>query len=115
MFKQAILTVMVSDMKRAVAFYVDTLGFTKQAVYGDEWADVELPGLKLGLHPGGKLRERDRHYAIGFRVDDLDAATAALAAKGVAFQPTAQDRGSRIANFTDPDGNPMYLIELKWG
>jgi catechol 2,3-dioxygenase-like lactoylglutathione lyase family enzyme len=117
MYTKALLTVMVSDMKRALEFYADTLGMARGPQYGDEWAEVDARGLRIGLHPGGKrpLSEHSRHFSIGLRVDDLDTAVAALAAKGVAFQPTRQDRGSRLANFTDPDGNPLYLIELKWG
>lgn len=74
-------------------------------------------GVRIGLHPGGKrpLAEHSRHYTIGLRVDDLDEAVATLEARGVVFQPSRQDRGSRIAYFADPDGNPLYLIELKWG
>jgi catechol 2,3-dioxygenase-like lactoylglutathione lyase family enzyme len=116
MFKEANVTVMVSDMDRAVAFYRDTLGLTPGRRYGNEWADFDANGIKIGLHPGGKkpLTEPSRHMQIGFAVDDLDAVTKAMTAKGVSFTRVA-DKGSRVCNFTDPDGNPLYLIELKWG
>src|SRR5438067_1011059 len=111
MFKQANLTVMVSDMKRAARFYGEVLGFKLGQSYGGEWQDVEAPGLRIGLHPGGKkpLKEHSRHFAVGLRVDDLDAAMKALVAKGVEFGETPSDRGSRLAYFNDPDGNPFYL------
>jgi len=117
MFKSANLTVMVSDMKRALAFYAEALGLERGPQYGDEWAEVNAPGVKIGLHPGGKrpFADHARHYSIGLQVDDLDAAMATLTARGVAFLPSPSDRGSRLAYFTDPDGNPLYLIELKWG
>jgi hypothetical protein len=33
----------------------------------------------------------------------------------VTFSATPRDEGLRLAYFTDPDGNPMYLVEVKWG
>ncbi len=118
MFKSATVTVMVSDMKRSTAFYRDTLGMKLAGEYGDgDYAELEAPGLKLGLHPGGKLplSEHSRHLSIGLRVDDMDAARKTLAARGVKLGEHVRDRGLLITNFTDPDGNPLYLIEVKWG
>ena len=117
MFKQGILTVLVTDMNRAVAFYTDTLGLEAGPRYGDEWAEVRAPGLRIGLHPGGKraVVEPGRHYTIGLEVDDLDVVRKTLESRGVKFSGTTPDRGLRIANFTDPDGNPLYLAEVKWG
>jgi len=116
-FQSTNVTVMVSDMKKATAFYRDVLGFELVKEYGGEWADVMAPGgLKLGLHPGGKLplKPHSRHLSIGLQVEDLDAAAKALAAKGVKFEEAPADRGVRLAYFTDPDGNPFYLAEVKW-
>jgi catechol 2,3-dioxygenase-like lactoylglutathione lyase family enzyme len=116
MLKEANVTVRVSDMPRAVAFYRDVLGLAVVRDFGEHWQEVEGPGLRIGLHPGGKrpLVPHGRHLQIGLRVDDLDAIVARLEARGVKFERVA-DRGSRIANFEDPDGNPLYFIELKWG
>jgi catechol 2,3-dioxygenase-like lactoylglutathione lyase family enzyme len=117
MYKSANLTVLVSDMKRAIEFYGEVLGLPRGAQYGEEWAEIKAPGLSIGLHPGGKLplKEHARHFSIGLQVDDLDAAKSALEARGVKFTSAPADRGARLAYFTDPDGNPLYLIELKWG
>ena len=117
MYKHANLTVMVSDMKRALAFYAETLGLERGRAYGDEWAEINAPGMTIGLHPGGKrpLGEHSRHYSVGLQVDDLDDAMRKLSAKGVAFTPAPSDKGLRLAYFTDPDGNPLYLCEVKWG
>jgi catechol 2,3-dioxygenase-like lactoylglutathione lyase family enzyme len=117
MFKNGILTVMVSDMTRALAFYAETLGFERGAQYGNEWAEVRTAGLRIGLHPGGKppLKEHSRHYTVGLEVDDLDAVKQTLESRGVKFTAAPSDRGIRLAYFTDPDGNPLYLAEMKWG
>jgi catechol 2,3-dioxygenase-like lactoylglutathione lyase family enzyme len=117
MFKEANVTILVSDMKRAIAFYRDALGVKVAKEYGDEFAELDAPGVRIGLHPGGKrpLADHSRHMSIGLRVDDLDAAKEALEKRGVKFGATPRDEGLRLAYFTDPDGNPLYLVEVKWG
>jgi predicted enzyme related to lactoylglutathione lyase len=43
-------------------------------------------------------------------VDDVEAARAELEAKGVEFDGETFDTGvCHMANFTDPDGNPLTL------
>ncbi len=118
MFKESNVTLIVSDMTRAVEFYSKTLGLKLVKSYGGEWAEVEAPGVRIGLHPGKRPASKGelaRHVSIGFRVDDMDSARGALEAKGIRFQKAPEDRGARIEYFTDPDGTPLYLIELKWG
>ena len=58
--KEANVTVMVTDMKRAIHFYVDVLGLELKANYGDQYAQVASPGVMIGLHPG---RRRTRSQA----------------------------------------------------
>jgi hypothetical protein len=36
-----------------------------------------------------------------------------LQARGVTFAPVVEDKATRIATFNDPDGNPLYLVEVK--
>jgi len=73
----------------------------------------------IGLHPSTK---DDSHPAksegisIGFGVDDLTSAMKDLEAKGVAFSRVVEDRPTKLAFFTDPDGNPLYLSQTaSWG
>ena len=117
MFKTANVTLLVSDMDRAIAFYRDVLGMKLLGNYGSEFAEIDAPGVRIGLHPGGKLplKEHSRHMSIGLRVDDLDAAKKTLETRGVKFHKTPTDEGLRLAYFTDPDDNPLYLVEVKWG
>ncbi len=55
-----------------------------------------------------------RHTGIGWVVDDLDSAFAALTAAGVEFDmpPTRQPWGGHMAMFRDPDGNLYYLDQM---
>ena len=48
------ITVMVTNMDAAVRFYTETLGMTLKSRYGNNWADVEGPGIAIGLHPTDK-------------------------------------------------------------
>jgi catechol 2,3-dioxygenase-like lactoylglutathione lyase family enzyme len=116
MFKTSNVTLLVSDMNRAIKFYAETLGLQLISNYGGEFAVLESNGLRIGLHPGKKAGEKlNRDMSLGFQVEDMSAAKKTLEARGVAFEKRVQDRGALIENFYDPDGTPLYLIELKWG
>lgn len=114
MFQNALLTIKVSDLKRAVAFYSETLGLERGPQYGEHWAEIVAPGVKIGLHPGGTPHDdTTRHLSVGLRVANLEKAMTTLESRGVKFWGTRADGGSRQAYFTDPDGNPLYLIEVE--
>jgi catechol 2,3-dioxygenase-like lactoylglutathione lyase family enzyme len=118
MFKESNITLMVADLDRAVKFYTDMLGLKLVRRFGGHWAEVEAPGVRIGLHPGGKAKSgtpSESHMSIGFRVDDIDAAMNALKERGITFTNSRADKGSRNAYFSDPDGTPLYLIEIKFG
>ena len=117
MFKEANVTVMVSDMKKAVKFYKDTLGLEVKAQWGDEFAQLTAPGTIIALHPavkGGAKPGSSESLSIGFAVKSLDKAMADLKAKGVEFSRVTDDGPVKLAFFGDPEGNPLYLSESKW-
>ena len=116
-YKSGNVTIMVSDMAKAISFYRDALGLELAADYGGEWAEIRAPGLTIGLHPGGKkpLTDHPRSVQVGLRVDDLDEAIAVLTDRGVRIGKSRVDKGLRLADLSDPDGNPLYLCEVKWG
>jgi catechol 2,3-dioxygenase-like lactoylglutathione lyase family enzyme len=116
--EEANVTVMVADMKRAIHFYVDVLGLEMKANYGDQYAQVASPGVLIGLHPmnKGSSKAGSGNVSVGFEVESLAASVAELKAKGVTFQRVVDDRPTKLAFFTDPDGNPLYLSETaRWG
>jgi catechol 2,3-dioxygenase-like lactoylglutathione lyase family enzyme len=118
MYRNANLTVMVSDMGRAVDFYTRTLGLELKVRYGDHWAEVAAPGLTLGLHPArGPIERTDPSIglSVGLEVDDIYRAVAELQAKGVTF-PTPIRETDELwqAAFADPDGTPLYLAQTKY-
>lgn len=116
MYKTSNVTILVSDMARSIKFYSETMGLKLIANYGGEFAQLETNGMKIGLHPGKKPgAPLNRDMSLGFQVDDIAAAKKTLESRGVTFERRVQDRGALIENFSDPDGTPLYLIELKWG
>jgi catechol 2,3-dioxygenase-like lactoylglutathione lyase family enzyme len=118
LYKNGNVTVMVADLKRAVKFYVETLGLKLQYEVPGHWAQVEAPGLTIGLHPAGEHGPRpgkSESLSIGFEVEDLMEAMRTLQSRGVNFGHVSEDKATRIAYFSDPDGNALYLVEVKTG
>src|SRR5437870_5453849 len=98
MYLESNLTLMVSDFNRSVRFYTEMLGLKLKARHGDGWAEVEAPGITIGLHPSGKSgHEPDDHHhehasgigtaSIGLQVKKLEPVMDELKKKGVVFQP----------------------------
>ncbi len=106
------VTVSVSDLDRAIAFYRDSLGF--ELLYAApefHYASFALGDVRFSIAVSPDERFVGRHTGIGFYVADVDAAHAELAARGVNFTmpPGKQPWGGYMAMFTDPDGNCFYL------
>ncbi|HLF63181.1 MAG TPA: VOC family protein [Saprospiraceae bacterium] len=107
------VTIMVQSMDDAVKFYCDVLGFNLKNRYGDHWADVEAPGMAIGLHPANKDVKTGNNLSLGLRVNDLKKSVSVFQQKGLQF--VVKDDGQvLLASFTDPDGNSLYLVESKW-
>lgn len=115
-----VATIPVTDLDRAKAFYVDTLGL---AALWETPFNVRLDaggGSQISLFRRGPSTAD--HTVAHFELSDIDATVAELVAKGVTFldydegplQTTghiAQIGPARGAWFTDPDGNILGLRE----
>lgn len=111
----AYVNVTVSDVDRSVAFFRDTVGLPldfADAQFG--YASFATPGARFAVVQSPEGEAEGRHTGVGFVVDDLDAAHAALAEKGVVFTrpPTREPWGGYMAIFADPDGNTYYLDQV---
>lgn len=116
-------TVMVTEMDRAVDFYVGTLGLALAFRAGGDWAMIAAgEGLTIGLHSsahGGPKPGSVGGISIGFSVSPpIESAVEALGRRGVQFAGARgggviSDQGFvKLAFFADPDGNPLYLAEI---
>ena len=125
----------VSDVDRSVAFYRDILGFELEKVVeapagqisdllGEKGVRLKVALMWMGPHmlelmqytPPGRPqapKQRDVGAAhMAFTVEDIDAASQALKAKGVTFVAPPQDFGrTKAVYFRDPDGITMELLE----
>lgn len=123
------VTVSVSNVDRALAFYRDLLGFPvlgrlyypNQVGLVIDFLDIgnngilEIFSFKVPTKPAewipDDLQLGMRH--IAFKVQDVDATSARLKAAGVEFtlEPTDATGGVRIAFFKDPDGTLLEIIQ----
>lgn len=112
------VTLMVDDLGRSVRFYTESLGFDVEYRADPHFAMIRLGGLRLGLHPRGEHPSAGERggISIGLEVDDIRASVAALEADGAAFPTGTFEDGPLLrADFTDPDGTALYLVELRAG
>jgi predicted enzyme related to lactoylglutathione lyase len=101
----------VTDMRRAVAFYGDTLGLDVQE-RDDDWSEVDANGLKIGLNgSGSESPSGDGGALIAFQPDgELADEVQRLRDAGVTFSDEISEHPwGRIAPFKDPDGNDLQL------
>jgi catechol 2,3-dioxygenase-like lactoylglutathione lyase family enzyme len=119
MMKKGQATIYVSDVDSALKFYSEVLGMRVKSHWGKDFAELEMNGLTIGLHPSSKNGPKPGttgSISIGLEVDNLDSSLAELRAKGVVFHGTVMEDGPvRLAFFGDPDGNAFYLTQVKKG
>ena len=113
----------VSDVDRAIAFYADKLGFTKDVdVQPSEGVRVvqltpEGSGCSVGFGTGLDVYAGEPGSARGLHlvVEDIAEVRAELVSRGVAVGEIHDFGGGvRGASFSDPDGNSFELQEMAW-
>ena len=131
------ITLAVSDLERALAFYRDGLGLESAGVIGTEFAGDEANpagavamfqlqgGLILSLYPRTELAKdanvefaepKTGEFSIGHSVaskENVDALLAQAQAAGATLTDEAHERpwGIYSGYFRDPDG---HLWEIMW-
>lgn len=110
--------VATADAEAARAFYQDVLGLT--LISDEEYAIVfDANGTTLRIQKAGSFTPH-QFTALGWHVDDIEAAMADLRVRGVEFEqcpwmPEGSNgimtfpEGARVAWFKDPDGNLLSL------
>lgn len=116
------LSLPVTELDAALAFYVDTLGCAPGRVRREEgFADVWFYGMQLTLQeqPGHVLpadQQGTRHFGAALPADELAAVFTRLERASITWlerphgDPDQRLDGKTSAKFADPSGN---VIELK--
>ncbi|HXW16773.1 MAG TPA: VOC family protein [Candidatus Acidoferrales bacterium] len=115
----ALISIPVSDQKRAKDFYTNVLGFAlkREAPYRENTSWIELspgdgqPSFTLVTWfpsmPAGSLR------GLVLLVDNLEATCADLKVRGLSLPEIKSEPWGRFATFSDPDGNGWVLQEAR--
>jgi catechol 2,3-dioxygenase-like lactoylglutathione lyase family enzyme len=120
----SMVTLGVSNLERAVAFYRDGLGWPKSEVGGDEVAFFKTGGVVIALFPRGSLATDAgvdvehggyARFSLAHNVTEeegVDSVLAEAAEAGATIVKEAQEIFfGRHGYFADPDG---FLWEVAW-
>jgi catechol 2,3-dioxygenase-like lactoylglutathione lyase family enzyme len=113
------VVVPVSDQDRALAFYVEKLGFEKRAdiPMGTQmrWLEVAPAGAvtTIAIVPPREGEPTGVETRIAFACDDIDATHADLLARGVEVEEVSRmgDPVPPMFTFRDADGNGMLMVQ----
>jgi catechol 2,3-dioxygenase-like lactoylglutathione lyase family enzyme len=111
---------MVSNMKRSVKFYRDTLGLPLK-FESPEWTEFKTGATTFALHGGARRAKKAKKSEalagscfIGFSVGNVDKTYKDLRARGVRFtmKPEAREgEPIKLAVGLDPDGHPISFAQ----
>ena len=117
-WKLEVVPVPVSDVDRAKAFYTDSVGFNADHDHrvSDSIRFVQLtpPGSACSIAIGTGISDAEPGSVRGLQlvVDDVEAARAQLADRGVEVGDVQDFPWGRFLFFTDPDGNGWAVQQL---
>ena len=109
---------LVSDMKKSIKFYSNTLGMELKRHPSKDWAEFSKEGnTVLALHPIKKSKKRlikkNNSMLVGFNISDLESVCMDLKKKKVKFyKKLSQEPFGKHAIIQDPDGHLISLAEI---
>ena len=87
--RPSLVTLDVADLERSLAFFHETLGIPVK-LRTEGYAELQTEGLSLALRQTRRTPDRPSGSpAVGWEVEDLDAAARHLAARGVRVDEVA--------------------------
>lgn len=117
-FRLELVTVPVSDVDRAKAFYTEKAGFNADHDHrvNDQIRFVQLtpPGSGCSISIGSGLSEMDPGSVEGLQlvVDDIEAARVDLSGRGVEVSGVQEFPWGSFVFFSDPDGNRWNVQQV---
>ena len=106
------MSINVSDVDRALEFYVDGLGLSTlprpDFPFGGAWLGL-ADGRQVHLIEGSVPEDRGQHFA--FAVADIGSVVAELRGRGISVSEPRQvgATGAMQSFLSDPDGNRLEL------
>jgi catechol 2,3-dioxygenase-like lactoylglutathione lyase family enzyme len=116
-FRLELIQVPVSDVDRAIGFYVEKAGFTldmdAEVGGGVRFVQLTPPGSPASIAIGSGLTKMTPGSVEGLQlvVTDIEAARAELAGRGVEVSDVQVFAWGKFVLFTDPDGNGWAVQE----
>jgi catechol 2,3-dioxygenase-like lactoylglutathione lyase family enzyme len=117
-FKLELVAVPVSDVDRAKSFYTDQVGFNAdhdfQVNENLRFVQLTPPGSLCSIAIGTGIVDSVPGSVRGLQlvVDDIQAARAELAGRGVDVSEVTMSPGGKFVFFNDLDGNGWVLQEI---
>ena len=108
------LAVPVASLDQAIRFYCGALGLELRLRVGDHWAEVECDGARLCLVAADPGLAGRAALSLRVRTGRLAAVLGRLRRAGMTAS-TRTDGAGRSAQVADPDGNDIFLVELRRG
>ncbi len=109
----------VTDQDRALAFYLDRLGFEKRTDFpmgaGERWVEVAPPGASTSIAlvrpgPGGQAGI-DTQVRLTTRDAEADHASLRAGGVDVDAEILRWEGVPPMFSFRDPDGNRLVIVE----
>jgi predicted enzyme related to lactoylglutathione lyase len=117
-WKIELVAIPVTDVDRAISFYVDQVGFVLDHDHrvdgGIRFVQLTPPGSACSVVLGTGITEMAPGSQKGVQIviTDAEAAHAQLTAAGVEASDVSELPWGRFVFFADPDGNTWSLQEL---
>jgi catechol 2,3-dioxygenase-like lactoylglutathione lyase family enzyme len=117
-WKLELVNVPVSDVDRAKAFYTEKVGFHEDndvtVSEGLRFVQLTPPGSACSISIGTGLSDAEPGSARGLQivVEDIDAARAELAGRGVDVGEVQVFPWGSFVFFSDPDGNAWAVQQI---
>jgi catechol 2,3-dioxygenase-like lactoylglutathione lyase family enzyme len=114
-YRLELVMVPVSDVDRAKAFYAEKAGFNvdhDHTVHENlRFVQLTPPGSPCSIAIGKGLVEAEPGSVAGLQlvVEDIEAARAEMAGRGVQVSEVTRGPGGAFVFFSDPDGNRWSL------
>ncbi|HZB98783.1 MAG TPA: VOC family protein [Nitrososphaeraceae archaeon] len=108
------IILLVSDMKKSLKFYRDTLGMELKKE-SEDWIEFVKQGTTvLALHPTKKRKmTKTNSMLVGFNINNLESVCSELEKKEVKFyKKLTEEPFGKHAIIKDPDGHLISLTEI---